>query len=657
MREQIVKFIDCHVPTETCNFRCPYCYIAQSRAFENGIEPIGHSPREIRAALSKKRLGGTAYINFCAGGETLLSDEVLPIVHALLEEGHYVQIVTNGSVSKRFDEIATWSSDYTNHLFIKFSYHYTELKRMKLLDRYFENVTKVRDAGVSFSVEITPFDEEIALIDEIKMVTLEKVGALPHITVARNENDNWEILTKLSHEDYVATWGPFDSEMFRLKMQLLNEPRTEFCYGGEWTFFLNIGTGALQQCYRGRVIDNIYTNVEEPLKLSPIGHCCPEKYCYNGHAWMTFGCIPGGTSVTYADIRNRVTKDGNEWLGSEMKEFLSHKLEETNIVYEEKTMPKVLLLGDSISEGYRGYVSEHYSGVVDVMWQSENVRFTTYFLRNIDEWAQKLKVGTNVDVVIFNVGLWDLAYVGEDEPLVSVEEYQKNLQRICYKLKQHFCNAGIVFATTTPVLENGLYSFHRKNQDIIRYNEAAVKVASEQRIEVLDLYKEATELTECDYADWTHFNEQGYRYLAQKVIAEIDAQLLKNENGTLDLAFKHLRYIKNLPKEELMNRRYIVYGAGKWGMATVKRLQAIGVNIAFVCDSDETKSGNCLDKVPVVWGPKYIEEMADCKKDVVIVAIKNAGAVRDILLKLDKKGTLIFGNMSLVGTLEARARE
>ena len=86
----IKKFIDIYVPTETCNLQCHYCYIALLNKFSQKIHPIGHTAKEIRKALSRKRLGGICMINICAGGETLLSEEILPIVKQLLEEGHYV---------------------------------------------------------------------------------------------------------------------------------------------------------------------------------------------------------------------------------------------------------------------------------------------------------------------------------------------------------------------------------------------------------------------------------------------------------------------------------------------------------------------------------------------------------------------------------------
>ena len=106
--DTIKRFIDCNVPTQICNLHCPYCYVGQVNGFSGKIEPIKYSPELVRAALSKKRMGGLILINFCGTGETLLGEDILPIVHEVLKEGHFVQVVTNGTISKRFDEIASW---------------------------------------------------------------------------------------------------------------------------------------------------------------------------------------------------------------------------------------------------------------------------------------------------------------------------------------------------------------------------------------------------------------------------------------------------------------------------------------------------------------------------------------------------------------------
>lgn len=140
--DKIKRFIDCYIPVTTCTLRCHYCYITCHRLFEGRLPKFRYSPEQVRKALSKERLGGTCLINMCAGGETLLAQEVVDYARVLLEEGHYVMIVTNATVSKRFDEIAQFPSELTKRLFFKFSYHYLELKEKNLLDVFFSNIKK-----------------------------------------------------------------------------------------------------------------------------------------------------------------------------------------------------------------------------------------------------------------------------------------------------------------------------------------------------------------------------------------------------------------------------------------------------------------------------------------------------------------------------------
>ena len=64
--------------------------------------------KKFKVHCQKNVWEGFVLINLCAGGETLLGETILPVVKALLEEGHYVMVVTNGTMTKRFDEIITW---------------------------------------------------------------------------------------------------------------------------------------------------------------------------------------------------------------------------------------------------------------------------------------------------------------------------------------------------------------------------------------------------------------------------------------------------------------------------------------------------------------------------------------------------------------------
>lgn len=340
--DKLKRFIDCYIDTETCNLRCHYCYIAQLGKFKNKLVKFKYSPQEIRKALSVSRLGGKCLINLCAGGETLLSKEVIPIVKELLEEGHYVMIVTNGTLTNRFKEIAKLPKELLERLFFKFSFHYLELKRLNIIDQFFDNIKMMIDAGCSFTLEITPSDELIPYIDELKKISMEKVGAYCHSTIARDDRtSDIVVLTSKDFDEYKKIWGQLNSDLFKFKTEIFSKKRREFCYAGDWSVYINLSSGEMKQCYFGRVIDNIYKNIDKPLHFEAVGCNCLLAHCYNGHAYLAIGDIPELETPTYAELRNRVTKDGKEWLNPKMKAFMSQKLKDNNEEYSETKKKKI----------------------------------------------------------------------------------------------------------------------------------------------------------------------------------------------------------------------------------------------------------------------------------------------------------------------------
>jgi hypothetical protein len=301
----------------------------QNGQFSGELPVFEYPPDHIARALSKKRLGGACCLNFCGAGETLLPPEIVAIIGALLDEGHYVMVVTNGTISKRFDEILQLPKRLLKRLFVKFSFQYFELLRLNLMDMFFENIQKIKKTGSSFSLELTPCDEFISHKEDIKKICWENVGALCHVTVARDSTkEELPILTTYTKEKYKEIWSEFHSAMFEYKMSVFNVKQTGFCYAGDLTSVLNIATGDLLQCYKGKLLRNIYQDIKEPIHFEPIGKNCPEAHCYNAHAFLTFGAIPelNDHTPTYADMRNRVCADGTEWLTPKVKKFMSRKL-------------------------------------------------------------------------------------------------------------------------------------------------------------------------------------------------------------------------------------------------------------------------------------------------------------------------------------------
>ena len=332
----IKRFIDLYVPVTTCTLHCHYCYVYQQRLFMNKLPEFRYSPDVVQRALAVERLGGICLVNMCGGGETLLPPQMTDYVRVILENGHYVTVVTNGTVSSRFAEIAAFPSELLSRLHFKFSYHYLELKRKNLFPLFFNNIRRMRDAGCSFTLELTPNDETIPYIDELKELAVRELGAPCQVTIARNDISplrDKPILTELDHEEFYRVWSAFDSDMMKFKRSIFGVKRKEFCYAGLWSFVLDLGTGMMSQCYGTRRKWPIFDDPEKPLPLLPVGCECPMPHCYNGHAYLTLGNIPELDTITYAQIRNRRCVDGTEWLKPKVKEFFSGKLKDANQQY------------------------------------------------------------------------------------------------------------------------------------------------------------------------------------------------------------------------------------------------------------------------------------------------------------------------------------
>ncbi|MBR1605191.1 MAG: polysaccharide pyruvyl transferase family protein [Alphaproteobacteria bacterium] len=340
--DKIVKFLDCYVPVKTCNFKCHYCYITQNKWWGEKLPEFKYSPEYIARALSKKRLGGVSLINLCGGGETLLPPEITDIARCLLQEGHYVMIVTNTTVSKRFDEILALDKELLKRLFFKCSFQYLELKRTNLMEQFFSNIRKIKESPASFTVELTVVDELIPHIPDIKEVCMKELGALCHLTIARDETKpGIPRLSDYSCEEARKIWGDFKSPMFDFKLPLFEKKRTEFCYAGHWSYCVNLGTGDVAQCYGCGKIQNIFEDLTTPLESHPIGCHCPNPHCWNNHAFLSFGDIVGFDAPTFAQIRDRVCLDGTHWLKPEFQDIFSQRLDENNPHFSKREIGKI----------------------------------------------------------------------------------------------------------------------------------------------------------------------------------------------------------------------------------------------------------------------------------------------------------------------------
>ena len=329
--EKPVKFFECLLPVSICNLRCPYCYIIQEKRREMEYAQLQYSPQHIGYALRKERVGGCCWFSICGAGETMVQKELDDIVFYLLMEGHYVNITTNGTLTNRFRQLLKKCEHYASRLHFSFSFHYTELLRLNLLDVFFDNIVYVRNCGASFLYQMNLCDEYLPYIDEIKRISYEKLGYFPQVALTRNENSKpFKIWTHLSNEDYYHIGHSFDSPLFEFTYKNFNVQRKEFCYAGVWSFILNLQTGSVSQCYANTERQNIFEETDLPIKLKPVGKRCNNSYCINSSHFISLGVIPEIKAPSYADLRCR---KGSNWYSAEMYSFLNSKLYESNKEY------------------------------------------------------------------------------------------------------------------------------------------------------------------------------------------------------------------------------------------------------------------------------------------------------------------------------------
>lgn len=321
---KIKRFFECLLPVSVCNIECSYCYLIQENRRAMKSEELTYTPEHIVKALRKERVGGACWISLCGTGETMAQKEIVPLVKGILQEGHFVNITTNGTLSSKYDEMIEACGDLIKHLHFSFSFHYVELKKKQWVDRFFENVLKVRNAGASILVQFNLCDEYYPYLDDIKAICKEKVGAYPQVALTRNEKTKpMSIMTEGTAEEYYRIGKEFDSPLFEFTYKNFMVKRKEYCYAGEWSGVLNMKTGILSKCYAEYGGVNIFEDVDQPIPFEAVGCNCHNIYCINSSHFMSLGVIPELKTPTYAQLRNR--KEAR-WYTKEMEEFLNGRL-------------------------------------------------------------------------------------------------------------------------------------------------------------------------------------------------------------------------------------------------------------------------------------------------------------------------------------------
>lgn len=198
---------------------------------------------------------------------------------------------------------------------------------------------------------------------------------------------------------------------------------------------------------------------------------------------------------------------------------------------EDPALPRVMIIGDSISIGYTDAVRDRLKGKANVHRVEGNAGPSSSGVEKVDRWIAS--ADGKWDVIHFNFGLHDIklgtggkdskAYPTSDGHQVPPDEYERNLRRIVAALKA--TGATLVWCSTTPV-PTGVLDPLRHPGDEVKYNAIALKVMGENGVAVNDLY--ACVLSgppEMQLPSNVHFTNEGSLRLARQVADAIEVAL------------------------------------------------------------------------------------------------------------------------------------
>lgn len=230
----------------------------------------------------------------------------------------------------------------------------------------------------------------------------------------------------------------------------------------------------------------------------------------------------------------------NEEVCKEVWKALANKGEAFKYVDPNKSLPNVLIYGDSISIGYTPMVRKLLSEKANVFRIQKNGGSSDMLIPNIEKlkatmFQPSLEQGWDFewDVIHFNVGLHDLKYLKNGKldkengkQVSSIAKYKENLIGICEYLMKEYPKAKLVFATTTAVPDEGAEG--RFAGDSVKYNKAAKEVlVNYPLITINDLYA----FTKPNATEWyikpgnVHYNNLG-KTAQGKQVAKIIAEKL-----------------------------------------------------------------------------------------------------------------------------------
>ena len=206
---------------------------------------------------------------------------------------------------------------------------------------------------------------------------------------------------------------------------------------------------------------------------------------------------------------------GNFYLPLHYKDKDAGKETDWDYVKDDPALPRLLIIGDSISGGYTLPVRHALAGKVNVHRAPENCGSTARGLKNLDIWLK----GGKWDTITWNFGIHDR----QMDPAV----FQSNLETLLQRLQK--TGARIIWVRTTPApLPGNLATFTDAQCDQV--NSIADGVMKKSGIQEVDLYSLMKPvLKEHQLPNNVHFKKTGYELMGREVAKAVLASGLNDK--------------------------------------------------------------------------------------------------------------------------------
>lgn len=197
---------------------------------------------------------------------------------------------------------------------------------------------------------------------------------------------------------------------------------------------------------------------------------------------------------------------GSFYLPVHQKEKIDGKSNAWDFVEDDPSLPRVLLIGDSVSRAYTLAVRKALAGKANVHRAPANCGPTKAGVEKLDVWLGEGKW----DLIHFNFGIHDRA--------TPLEDYRTRLGQIVDRLAA--TGAKLVWATTTPIPDVPAKGYTAES--IVERNAVAAELMKAKGVAVNDLFTTVSpHVAEYRLPEDVHFNPAGYDFLAARVAEAI----------------------------------------------------------------------------------------------------------------------------------------